>query len=155
MSFWDLRRKSQLQREKAAQRLDCFLSVVYLFPTALDPMDVELLVKRENELTKVYQYSGRGFFLSYITGASLYYFMKGRGSPYFSGVMKHAFLCIGGTFGAALLAERLASELYYNKVLIQLSDKYNFTPEEVLDLQRNLNEYYIRKDRESDLAKDS
>jgi hypothetical protein len=40
---------------------------------------------------------------------------------------------------AALGAERLSSELYYNKLLIQLSDKYNFTPEEVLDLQRNLN----------------
>jgi hypothetical protein len=48
--------------------------------------------------------------------------------------MKHSILAISGTFGTALGAERLASELYYNKLLIQLSDKYNFTPEEVLDL---------------------
>ena len=54
---------------------------------------------------------------------------------------------------SALLAERVASEMYYNKLLIQLSDKYNFTPEEVMDLQRNLNQYYIKKDREYDLAK--
>lgn len=66
--------------------------------------------------------------------------------------MKHIVLSVGGTFITAMVAERLASELYYNKVLIQMSDKYNFTPEEVMDLQRNLNQYYIQKDRESDLG---
>ncbi len=74
--------------------------------------------------------------------------LRGRGLPYFRDVMKHTVLCVGGTFASAMLAERLASEMYYNKLLIQLSDKYNFTPEEVLDLQRNLNQYYIKKDRE-------
>lgn len=67
--------------------------------------------------------------------------------------MKHTVLSISGTFVTALGAERLASELYYNRLLIQLSDKYNFTPEEVLDLQRNLNQYYIKKDREQDLSR--
>jgi hypothetical protein len=59
--------------------------------------------------------------------------------PYFKDVMKHGILCVGGTFASALLAEKIASETYYNKLLIQLADKYNFTPEEVMDLQRNLN----------------
>lgn len=73
--------------------------------------------------------------------------MRGRGTPFFKSLAKHSVLCISGTFVAALGSERLSSELYYNKLLIQLSDKYNFTPEEVLDLQRNLNQYYIKKDR--------
>ena len=42
----------------AAQRLDCFLSVVYLFPTCLDPRDMDLLVLREKELSKIFTYSG-------------------------------------------------------------------------------------------------
>jgi hypothetical protein len=139
MSFWDLRKSSQYQKELAAQRLDCFLSVVYLFPNCLDPYDMELMRKREDELTKIYQYSGRGFFCAYLSGVALYYLMRGRSLPLFRQVVKHSILCVSGTFVAALGAERLSSELYYNKLLIQLSDKYNFTPEEVLDLQRNLN----------------
>ena len=77
--------------------------------------------------------------------------MRGRTTPFFRSLAKHSILCISGTFVAALGTERLASELYYNKLLIQLSDKYNFTPEEVLDLQRNLNQYYIKKDRDQDI----
>lgn len=50
MSFWDIRKQSQYQQEMAAQRLDCFLSVVYLFPNCLDGNDMELLRKREDEL---------------------------------------------------------------------------------------------------------
>lgn len=102
----------------ASQRLDCFLSVVYLFPTCLDPRDMELMAKREEELSKIYRYSGRGFFFSYILGVSAYYIFRGRSTPYFRSLMKHTVLCIGGTFTAALGAERLASELYYNKLLI-------------------------------------
>ena len=54
MSFWDIRKASTLEKDKAAERLDCFLSVVYLFPNCLDPRDVDLLVMREKELTKIY-----------------------------------------------------------------------------------------------------
>jgi hypothetical protein len=111
---------------------------------------MDLMAKREGELSKIYRYAGRGFFFSYLLGVAGLYVFRG-GTPYFKNVMKHAILCIGGTFVAGLGAERLASELYYNKLLIQLADKYNFTPEEVLDLQRNLNQYYIKKDRELDL----
>jgi precorrin-6x reductase len=73
--------------------------------------------------------------------------------PFFKQIMQHSVMLLGGTMGAALLAEKLAAEFHYNKILIQMSDKYNFTQEEVLDVQRNLNEYYIKKDREVDLEK--
>ena len=59
--------------------------------------------------------------------------------PYFKDVMTHTILMVGGSFVSGRLTEKIASEFYYNKVLIQLSDKYNFSPEEVMDLQRNLN----------------
>lgn len=153
MSFWDLRKQSQYQQEMAAQRLDCFLSVVYLFPNCLDGNDMELLRRREEELSRIYRVAGWGFFGSYVVGACAYYVMRGRSTPLFKQMVQHTILSVSGTFISALGAERLASELYYNKLLIQLSDKYNFTPEEVLDLQRNLNQYYIQKDREQDLAR--
>ncbi len=54
--------------------------------------------------------------------------------PYMRDVMKHMILGIGGTFLFARGAEKIAAEMYYNKILIQLADKYNFTPEEVMDL---------------------
>jgi len=58
MSFWDLKKQSQVQREMAATRLDCFLSVVYLFPSCLDMQDMDLLRKREEELSKIYRFTG-------------------------------------------------------------------------------------------------
>lgn len=81
-------------------------------------MDMELLRKREDELSTIYKYAGRGFFFSYIAGVAAYYIFRGRGTPYFRNVVKHSILCVGGTFASALLAEKLASELYYNKLLI-------------------------------------
>lgn len=97
-------------------------------------MDMELLSKREDELSKIYKYSGRGFFCAYLAGVAAYYIFRGKSTPFFRDVAKHSIIAISGTFVTALSAERLASELYYNKALIQLADKYNFTPEEVLDL---------------------
>ena len=79
--------------------------------------------------------------------------MKGR-LPFFRTFTKHTILAGAGTYCAAMATEKIAAELYYNKLLIQLADKYNFTPEEVMDLQRNLNQYYIKKDREADIAKE-
>jgi len=68
--------------------------------------------------------------------------------------MKHSMLASAGTFCSGLAAEKVAAEVYYNKLMISLADKYNFTPEEVMDLQRNLNQYYIKKDREADMNKE-
>ena len=92
--------------------------MVYLFPNCLDPRDVDLLVKREDELTKIYQYTGRGFFLSYLIGVAGFYMFRGRSTPFFRDVIKHSCLSIGGTFTSALLVEKIASEVYYNKILI-------------------------------------
>ena len=114
---------------------------------------MDILAKRDIELTKIFQYGGYGFFGMYALASVGNIAMKGR-MPYFRTFMKHSILAGSGTFCAALGAEKLAAELYYNKILIMLADKYNFTPEEVMDLQRNLNQYYIKKDREADLNRD-
>ena len=129
------------------------MSVVYLFPNCLEPMDVELLAKRDTELQKIYKWSGYGFLGMYALASFGSICMKGR-LPFFRTAVKHSILAGTGTFCAALGGEKVAAELYYNQLLISLADKYNFTPEEVMDLQRQLNQYYIKKDRESDLARD-
>ena len=54
--------------------------------------------------------------------------------PYFKDLMTNTVLCVGGSFVISRLSEKVAAEFYYNRVLINLSDKYNFSPEEVLDL---------------------
>lgn len=74
--------------------------------------------KREDELSKIYTYAGRGFFATYLIGLTGFYIFRGKGTPYFRNVIKHIVLCVGGTFAFALGAERLASEMYYNKLLI-------------------------------------
>jgi hypothetical protein len=152
MSVWENRKKTAIELEKSSQRLDCFLSVCYLFPNVLEPKDMEMLAKRETELTKIYRYGGRGFFTAYSLGVAAMCLRRGT-LPYFRDMAMHSILCVGGSFCAAYMAEKIASETYYNTVLINMSDKYNFTPEEVMDLQRNLNQYYIKKDREADLEK--
>jgi hypothetical protein len=77
-----------------------------------------------------------------------------RRALFFRDFLKHSVLCVGGSFVSAKLAEKVAAETVYNQVLIDMANKYNFTPEEVTDLQRNLNQYYIQKDREADLNKE-
>ena len=112
---------------------------------------MDLLAKRETELTAIYKYSARGFLGLYLVGALGYYGLRKGSMPYFKDVTMHVILSVFGAFSVGYLSEKMASELYYNQILIQQADKYNFTPEEVMDLQRNLNQYYIKRDRESDL----
>lgn len=81
-------------------------------------MDMELLAKRENELTKIYTYAGRGFFFTYLVCLTGNMILRGKSLPYFKSVVKHTVLCVGGTFTAGLGAERIASEMYYNKLLL-------------------------------------
>lgn len=114
---------------------------------------MELMVKREDDLTKIFKYSGWGFLGLYAFGFGWRYFIRGPG-PFFRDVVRNGILCFGGTYGTAMMAEKIAAQTYYNTVLVQLSDKYNFTPEEVMDLQRNLNQYYIKKERELDIERD-
>lgn len=124
-----------------------------MFPSCLEARDVDMLAKREDELSKTYRYGGYTFLAGYGLLSIANIIGKGR-LPYFRNFMKHSILAGTGTVCSALAVEKIAAEVYYNKILIQLADKYNFTPEEVLDLQRNLNAYYIKKDRDADMARD-
>lgn len=45
MSFWSYKYKGQVEREKAAERLDCFITIAYIFPNALNLEDLDLMVK--------------------------------------------------------------------------------------------------------------
>ena len=124
-----------------------------MFPNCLELDDLEIMRKREDDLTKIYKFTGKAFGAAFLIGFA-YVFMLRRGSmPYFKDFIKHGILCTAGTFLSAELSDKLAAELYYNRIMMQIVDKYNFTPEEVMDLQRNLNQYYISKDRESDLKR--
>lgn len=152
-STWNNKQQTAIDRERASQRLDCFLSVVYLFPNCLEPKDMDLLTKREQELTKITQYAGQGFFCLYLTGLVGNFALRRGMTPYFRDVVKHSILLCAGSFIAGRSTEKIAAEFYYNRILIQLADKYNFTPEEVMDLQRNLNQYYIQKERDNDLKR--
>ena len=109
------------------------MSIVYLFPNCLEPRDVDMMVTRETELTKIYRYGGYGFLGTYAFASAASIIMKGR-VPYFRTAFKHFTLAGTGTFCSALGGEKIAAEMYYNRVLISLADKYNFSPEEVMDL---------------------
>ena len=84
-------------------------------------------------MVNIFKYSGYTFLGCYALASLGSIIMKGR-LPYFRTFTKHTILAGCGTYGAAMLSEKIAAELYYNKLLIQLADKYNFTPEEVMDL---------------------
>ena len=95
---------------------------------------MDLLVKRENELTKIQQYTGRSFFTLYTLGFVANFALRKGTMPFFKQLTTHTVLLVAGTFVTAKIAEKIAAEFYYNQVLINLSNKYNFSPEEVLDL---------------------
>ena len=86
MSLWNNQRTSQVSRDMAAQRLDCFLSVVVLFPNCLEPKDVELLAQRDNELQKIYKIGGYSFLGMYALGSFFNCVIKGR-MPFFRQVV--------------------------------------------------------------------
>jgi len=92
------------------------------------------MARRETELSTIYKMSGRGFFTAYGIGFLGFYALRKGQMPYMRDLVRHSILGVGGTFVAAKLTEKIAAEMYYNKVLITLADKYNFTPEEVMDL---------------------
>ena len=139
MSFFNNRATSALEKEKASARLDAFLSVLYLYPNCLEVEDVDLLAQRESELSLIYKYAGRGFFFTYFIGVAGFYGFRRGTTPFFKDVVMHSVLGVTGTFCAANISEKIAAETHYNSIMIQMSDKYNFTAEEVMDLQRNLN----------------
>ena len=60
-ALWDNKKQSALERENASQRLDCFLSILYLYPNCIEVKDMDLLAKREQELDTIFKYSARGF----------------------------------------------------------------------------------------------
>ena len=107
---------------------------------------------REEELNLITKISTYGFFALYGIGLATRMFKRGN-YLYFRDWVKHTALWIGGGIGFGLLCEKLAAEMHYNKLLYALSDKYNFTPSEVTELQRNLNQYYIERERQMDIAR--
>ena len=109
---------SPLEREKAAARLDHFLSVLYLYPNYLDVDDVELLAQRERELSNIYKWAGRAFFCTYVVGVAGYYTMRKGTTPYFKDMMMQGTLCVAGSFLAANMTEKVSAEMYYNRVMI-------------------------------------
>ena len=95
---------------------------------------MDLLTKHENELTMIDKYTGRGFFCAYALGFLGNFALRRGTMPFFKQLTMHTVLMVAGSFVSARLAEKVAAEFYYNQVLINLANKYNFTPEEVLDL---------------------
>ena len=94
---------------------------------------MDLMAQRDKELVNIFQYGGYAFFGCYALASFGSILMKGR-LPYFRTFTKHSILAGCGTYCSAMLSEKIAAEVWYNKLLIQLADKYNFTPEEVMDL---------------------
>ena len=133
-TFDNNKKQTALEKERASQRLDCFLSILYLYPNCIDVKDMDMLGKREEELSYIYKTSARVFLGAYAVGVLGYFAIRKGTMPYFKDVTMHTILGLSGTFTMGYLCEKVAAEFYYNRVLITLADKYNFTPEEVMDL---------------------
>ena len=117
-ALWDNKGQSALEREKAAQRLDCFLSILYLYPNCIDVKDMDLLAKRENELNSIYVNSARGFLALYCLGFVGHFAMRKGTMPFFKDFMMHGVLGVTGTFATGYVIEKVAAEFYYNQILI-------------------------------------
>ena len=115
-SFFTGRKKekqSEVALEQAHQRLDCFMSVLYIFPAVIEPWDLDMLAQRDRELTKIYQYSGWSFAGMYLAAALGTVAMRGR-LPFFRKFVTHTCLAGAGTYISAHIGEKIAAELWYN-----------------------------------------
>mmetsp|Transcript_26181 Transcript_26181/g.34957 ORF Transcript_26181/g.34957 Transcript_26181/m.34957 type:complete len:120 (+) Transcript_26181:70-429(+) len=117
-ALWDNRKTSALEKEKAAQRLDCFLSILYLYPNCIEVKDMDMLAKRERELETIRKYTAAGFMAFYFLGVIGHFAVRKGSMPYFKDVIMHSVLGISGTYCAGQGSEKLASEFYYNQVMI-------------------------------------
>lgn len=81
----------------------------------------------------------------YIAGTAVRYF---KGKPvYFRNWIG---LILGFGLGSMItyhLADRLAADLYYNRVLIDMANRYNITRQEVISLQTALNKHHLEHER--------
>merc|ERR1712078_508218 len=105
-----------------------------MFPNCLELDDMELLRTREEDLSKIHKFAGQAFLASYLVGFTYVFAIRRGHFPYMKQFVSNIILGTAGTFIAAEVADKVAAELYYNRILMQLVDKYNFTPEEVMDL---------------------
>ena len=62
MSIWKDRSEGQFRKERAAERLDCFITITYIYPHILNPKDLEVMSMREKELDRITKYTTYGFF---------------------------------------------------------------------------------------------
>ena len=99
-ALWDNRKQSALEKEKAAQRLDCFLSILYLYPNCIEAKDMDLLAKRERELTQIRIYALYGFAAMYTIGVVGHFGMRKGSLPYFRDVIMHSILGVTGSYCA-------------------------------------------------------
>ena len=79
---------------------------------------MDMLAKREKELSDIFKYSARGFLGLYCVGVLGFYGIRKGSLPYFKDVVMHSILGITGTFGTGYVCEKVAAEFYYNQVLI-------------------------------------
>ena len=79
---------------------------------------MDLLSKRERELTTIRVYSAYGFAALYTLSVIGHYGMRVGAIPYFKDVIMHTVLGVTGTYVAHQSTEKVAAELYYNQVLI-------------------------------------
>ena len=73
-----------------------------------------MLAKREQELNTIYKYSARGFLGLYCMGVAGHFAFRMGSTPYFKDIVMHTILGLFGTFGTGYMAEKVASEFYYN-----------------------------------------
>lgn len=52
-----------------------------------------------------------------------------------------------GSVATYHLSDRIAADLYYNKILIDMANRYNISKEEVIKLQTALTKHQLELDR--------
>ena len=78
---------------------------------------MDLMALRDKELTNIFKYGGYTFLGGYALTSLGSILMKGR-LPFFRTFTKHSILAGCGTYATAMVSEKIAAELYYNKLLI-------------------------------------
>ncbi len=89
--------------------------------------------------------SARGFQALY-AGGVLFRYMRGSGF-YFRTWTSLGVGLVLGTIATYHISERIACDLYYNRILLEMANRYNISRAEIIKLQTSLNKHYIQEER--------
>jgi hypothetical protein len=134
------------EKKEIFKRLDNFLECIYLCPTVF-PNDILSALKFREDKLSYWRFSGQLF--GGISFSALWGFYKLRFYPcfYFRNIAYYLILLGISSYSFGRLFEFQANIRYYREMILKMSNDYNISDDEVLNLHQQMQEFYLKENQ--------